>query len=249
MKITAIIPTFNEEIHIEDAIKSVGFADEIIVIDSFSTDKTVSLANKHKVRLIQRVFDDFSSQKNFAIEQATNDWIYLLDADERVTPNLKEEILEAVKDPKDFVGFFVYRTFYFGGRKINYSGWQRDKVARLFNRNFCKYNGNLVHEVIKANGKLGFFKNKLEHYSYRGFDHYISKLNQYAWLQAEQLNRKGKKVNLYHIFIKPPARFLIHYFIRLGVLDGFPGFVIAVTQSYGVLTRYIKLWLLNHKLR
>ncbi|MDT0553830.1 glycosyltransferase family 2 protein [Urechidicola vernalis] len=249
MKVTAIIPTFNEEIHIEDAIKSVSFADEIIVIDSFSTDRTVELAEQYDIRLIQREFDDFSSQKNFAIDQAENDWIYLLDADERVTPNLEVEILNALKDPKDFVGFYVYRTFYFGGRKIKYSGWQRDKVARLFNRNFCRYNGNLVHEVIKANGKLGFFKSKLEHYSYRGFDHYINKLNQYAWLQAEQLKRKNKKVNAFHIFVKPIARFFIHYFIRLGILDGFPGFVIAVTQSYGVLTRFIKLWLLNHNLR
>lgn len=248
MKISAIIPTFNEEINIEEAIKSVDFADEIIVIDSYSTDKTVELANKHNVRLIQRVFDDFSSQKNHAIELASNDWIYVLDADERVTEPLRNEILEAVKNPKDFVGFYSYRTFYFGGRKINYSGWQRDKVVRLFLKEFCKYNGNLVHEVIKADGKLGFFKTKLEHYSYRGFDHYITKLNHYAWLQAQQLKSKGCRVNLYHILIKPPARFVIHYVLRLGFLDGFPGFVIAVTQSYGVLTRFIKLWLLNNKL-
>ena len=249
MKISAIIPTYNEEIHIEDAIKSVSFADEIIVIDSYSTDRTVELANKYDIRLIKHVFDDFSTQKNYAIEQAKNDWIYVLDADERVTENLRVEILEAVKNPKDFVGFYAYRTFYFIGRKIKYSGRQRDKVARLFNRKFCRYNGNLVHEVISADGKLGFFKTKLEHYSYRGFDHYISKLNQYAWLQAEQLNRKGKKVNLYHVFVKPPVRFVIHYFIRLGFLDGFPGFVIAAAQAYGVLTRYIKLWLLRRDIK
>ena len=154
-----------------------------------------------------------------------------------------------VKEPKDFIGFYVYRTFYFIGRKIKYSGWQRDKVARLFNRKYCRYDGKLVHETIKANGELGFLKTKLEHYSYRGFDHYISKLNQYAWLQAKQLNQKGKRVTLYHVFIKPPARFAIHYFIRLGFLDGFPGFVIAATQSYGVLTRFIKLWLLRRNLK
>ncbi len=249
MKITAIIPTFNEEIHIDEAIKSVSFADEIIVIDSYSTDQTVVLAKKYDVKLIQREFDDFSTQKNYAIDQAKNDWIYVLDADERVTDELRAEILDAANRPNNFVGFYVYRTFYFIGRKIKYSGWQRDKVARLFNRNFCRYNGNLVHEVIKADGELGFLKNKLEHYSYRGFDHYISKLNQYAWLQAKQLNQKGKKVTLYHVFIKPPARFVIHYFIRLGFLDGFPGFVIAATQAYGVLTRFIKLWLLRKNLK
>lgn len=248
MKITAIIPTFNEEKNIEDAIKSVKFADEIIVIDSYSTDKTVELANKFGVRLIQRVFDDFSSQKNYAIDQASNEWIYILDADERVTESLEKEIITAVKDPKNFVGFYVYRTFYFIGRKIKYC-CRRDKVARLFSKKHCKYDGKLVHEVIQANGELGFLKSKLEHYSYRGFDHFISKLNQYAWLQAKQLHDRGEKVTIFKILIKPPARFFIHYFVRLGCLDGFPGFVIAVTQSYGVLTRYVKLWLLNHNLR
>lgn len=249
MKITAIIPTLNEEINIEEAIKSVSFADEILVIDSFSTDKTVELALKHNVRLIERVFDDFSTQKNFAIDSATHQWIYILDADERVTISLHEEILQAVKKPQNFVGFYVYRTFYFMGKKINYGGVQRDKVARLFLKKHCKYNGKLVHEVIESDGELGFLKNKLEHYSYRDFDHYISKLNQYAWLQAKQLNNRGKRVTLYHTFIKPPTRFVIHYFIRLGFLDGFPGFVIAVTQSYGVLTRYIKLWLIRRNLK
>ena len=139
-KITAIIPTLNEETHIADAIDSVSFADEVIVIDSFSTDGTIEIAREKNVRILQRKFDDFSSQKNFAIEQATHDWIYILDADERVTSKLRDEILERVKQPGDFVGFYVYRTFYFIGRKLNYSGWQRDKVIRLFS----KENRNLL---------------------------------------------------------------------------------------------------------
>ncbi len=245
-KITAIIPTLNEEIHIEEAIKSVCFADEIIVIDSFSTDKTIELAKKHDVKIIQRVFDDFSTQKNYAIDQAKYDWIYILDADERVTPKLQKEILDAVKKPKDNVGFFIRRAFYFMEKKVNYGGVQRDKVIRLFLKKHCKYNGNLVHEKIKANGKVGFLKNKIDHYSYRSFDHYISKLNHYAALRSKQLNEQGKKVNLFHLLIKPPARFVIHYIIRLGFLDGFEGFVIAKTQAYGVFTRYIKLKLLNN---
>jgi glycosyltransferase involved in cell wall biosynthesis len=116
-KITAIIPTLNEEIHIEKAIKCLDFADEIIVIDSFSTDKTLELAKKYDVRIIMREFDDFSSQKNFAIDQAKNKWIYILDADERVTPEVQKEILEAVKNPKEFVGFYVRRNFFFYGKK------------------------------------------------------------------------------------------------------------------------------------
>ena len=244
-KITAIIPTLNEEIHIVDAIESVKFADEIIVIDSFSTDKTLELASNYNVKIIKRKFDDFSSQKNFAIDQAKHPWIYILDADERVTPEVEKEILEAVKDPKDYVGFFVKRTYYFSGKKVDYSGFQRDKVIRLFLKEYCRYNGNPVHETITANGKLGFFKNKIDHYSYRNYDHYISKMNHYGALKAKQLHDEGKKVNLFHVLIKPPARFFIHYIVRLGFLDGFTGFMFAKTQAYGVLTRYIKLWLLN----
>ena len=247
-KISAIIPTLNEEIHIADAITSVSFVDEIIVIDSFSTDKTIEIAKKMNVKIIKRKFDDFSSQKNYAISQATHDWIYILDADERVTKGVKEEIVSAVKEPKGFVGFYVRRTFYFCGKKVNYSGFQRDKVIRLFLKEHCKYSG-LVHEKIITKGKIGFFKNKIDHFSYRNYDHYISKLNHYAAIRAEELHEKGKKVNMYHVMVKPGARFFIHYFIRLGFLDGFTGFLVAKTQAYGVLTRYIKLWLLNSKMK
>ncbi|RCS27352.1 glycosyltransferase family 2 protein [Polaribacter sp. WD7] len=246
-KITAIIPTLNEEIHIEDAIKSVRFADEIIVIDSYSTDKTIAIAEKMNVKIIKRKFDDFSSQKNFAIDQAKHSWIYILDADERVTPAVEKEILEAVNNPQGFVGFYVRRTFYFADEKVNYCGFQRDKVIRLFLKEFCRYNGNPVHETIAAKGKLGFFKNKIDHFSYRSFDHYIAKMNHYGALKAQQLHEKGQSVNIFHVTVKPLARFFIHYIIRLGFLDGFVGFLVANTQAYGVLVRYIKLWHLNKR--
>ncbi|PQJ73527.1 glycosyltransferase family 2 protein [Polaribacter butkevichii] len=247
-KITAIIPTLNEEIHIEEAIQSVKFADEIIVIDSFSTDKTLEIAEQYNVKIIKRKFDDFSSQKNFAIQQAKNPWIYILDADERVTPEVEKEVLDAVKKPNGVVGFYVRRSFYFCERKVNYSGFQSDKVIRLFLKENCKYTG-LVHEKITANGEIGFLKNKIDHFSYRSYDHYISKLNHYAAIQAKELHQKGKRVNIYHVIVKPTARFFIHYFIRLGFLDGFTGFLVAKIQAYGVLTRYIKLWLYNRKIK
>ena len=243
-KITAIIPTLNEEIHIEQAIKSVDFADEIIVIDSYSTDNTVALAEKHNVKIIKRKFDDFSSQKNFAIDKAKNSWIYILDADERVTHEVRIEILEAVQNPKDKVGFFVRRSFFFAGKKIKYSGWQRDKVIRLFLKEKCKYKG-IVHETIKADGELGFFKSKIEHYGYKNYNHFISKIHQYGELKAKELHKKGKTVNAYHILIKPPFRVFSHFVLKRGFLDGYTGLILSITQGYAVLTRYIKLWLLN----
>lgn len=246
-KITAIIPTLNEEIHIQEAIKSVSFADEIIVIDSFSTDKTLEIAREFNVKIIKREFDDFSLQKNYAIDKAKYDWVYILDADERVTTEVKKEILDAVKEPGEYVGFYVKRAFYFSNKKVNYSGFQRDKVIRLFLKEFCRYNGNPVHETIVAKGKVGFFKNKIDHYSYRNYDHYIAKLNHYAELSAKQLHEQDKTVRIYHLLIKPPVRFLIHYIVRLGFLDGFLGLLVAKTQAYGVYTRYLKLGELNKK--
>jgi len=243
-KISAIIPTLNEEIHIADAIKSLDFADEIIVIDSFSTDKTLEIAEKLNVKIIKRKFDDFSSQKNFAISQAKHSWIYILDADERVTSEVKKEILEAVKSPNNKVGFYVRRSFYFAGKHIHYGGCQRDKVVRLFLKEYCKYEG-VVHETIKSEGDLGFFKNKIAHYSYKNYDHYISKMNHYGALRGMQYFKEGKKANLFHFMLKPPARFFIHYFIRFGFLDGFAGFVFAKVQAYGVYTRYVKLRLMH----
>ena len=247
MKVTAIIPTFNEEYHIEEAIASVSFADEIIVIDSFSTDATVKIAEKHNVKIIQRVFDDFSSQKNYAIGKATNDWIFILDSDERINEKLKEEIVETIHGSNSFVAYSIKRNFYFLGKKIKYSGWQRDRVVRLFSKNQCKYNGDLVHELIDANGEVGNLKNEIDHFSYRNFEHYQAKLNRNSWLKAKKMHQDKKRVNLYCLLVKPPVRFLTHYIVRLGFLDGVEGFILASVQSYGVFMRYLKLWLINNK--
>jgi len=247
LKITAIIPTFNEEIHIEEAIQSVSFADEIIVIDSFSTDATVKLAEKHNVKILQRIFDDFSSQKNYAISKASNEWIFILDSDERIKKSLKDEIIETLNKPTSFVAYSIKRNFYFLGKKIKYSGWQRDKVVRLFSKKYCKYNGDLVHELVETNGEIGVLKNIIDHYSYRNLDHYLAKLNRNSWLKAKKLHQEKKSVNPYNLLIKPPVRFLTHYIIRLGFLDGFEGFILASIQSYGVFMRYVKLWLMNNK--
>ncbi len=240
-KISAIIPTFNEEIHIEEAIKTVSFADEIIVIDSYSSDKTVELIKKHDVRLIQRKFDDFSSQKNFAIEKAKHDWIYILDADERVSEELQREILETLKNPNDFAGFNIFRTFYYLDKKVRFSGWKNDKVIRLFKKSKCKYNGKLVHERIEFEGKIGVLKNKIKHFSYRDKEHYTNKLDQYAKLQSDSLFLKNKKPYIYLLLLKPPARFITQYFWKLGILDGKSGFLLSMMHSKGVYKRYAYL--------
>lgn len=245
-KITAIIPTLNEEERVGKALKSVAFADEIIVIDSYSTDDTVAIVQKTNARLLQRKFDDFSSQKNYAIDHATHDWILWLDADEVVNEVLREEIIETVQNPGEFVGFFMYRIFFFKEKALKYSGTQNDKIVRLFHKKHCRYVGK-VHEKIKADGKLGTLKNKILHYSYIGFDRYIAKLNLHSTLKSEELFEGGLMITPFHLIIKPFARFAKHYFVKLGFLDGFRGFILSFALSYGVLVRYIKLWALKQK--
>ena len=249
LKLSAIIPTYNEEMNIEAAIQSVSFADEIIIIDSFSTDNTIAIAEKYGVRILQRTFDNFSSQKNYAIENATHKWIVLLDADERIGEALKNEIQTVLNNEPKANAYWVYRRNYLLGREIKYSGWQNDKVIRLIERDLCKYNGKLVHEEITLPKKTAFLKNTLDHYTYKNFDSFINKKNKIAQLQAEMLAAKNKKVTLYLLLIKPSYRFVNHYFFRRGFLDGFPGFFIASFYTYTIFTRYIKLWLINKGLK
>ena len=241
MKITAIIPTLNEEVHIEDSIKSVDFADEIIVIDSFSQDSTVEIAEKYNVKIIQRIFDDFSSQKNFAIDLAKNDWIYILDADERVTPELKKEIISLLQKPMEKDAYWISRQSFFMGKKIRFSGWQDDAVIRLIHKK-CRYNSVQVHEeIMTKNINIGRLKNKLEHYTYKNLDHFLAKIQRYSDWSAQDHFNKTPKVTFYHLYFKPFFRFIKHYIIQLGFLDGKVGFIISTIMAWGVFLRYVKI--------
>ncbi|MGA9269905.1 MAG: glycosyltransferase family 2 protein [Lutimonas sp.] len=236
--ITAVIPTLNEEDFIAEAIRRVSFADEILVIDSFSSDKTVEVARDAGAKVVQRKFDDFSTQKNFAIRQATHEWILVIDADERVSDELGEEIVESVAQPGDRVAFFLYRNFYFKEKRVYYGGWQTDKAIRLFKKGSGRYNGNLVHETIDADGPVGYLKNRLDHYSYRNREQYADKLEMYARLQAEELYRKNKKSRFWLLTFKPAFRFFVHYIVRMGILDGTAGYELARAHAIGVWKRY-----------
>ncbi|TCI95031.1 glycosyltransferase [Tenacibaculum sp. M341] len=242
IKVTAIIPTLNEEKNIERAISSLDFVDELIVIDSFSTDNTLSIVKKHQnVKVLQRKFDDFSTQKNYAIEQATHDWIFLLDADEEVTPELKEELLEIISSGNiNNAGYYIHRNFFINNKRLYFSGFQRSKVIRFFDRKLCKYEGK-VHETIIAKGEVKKLQHSLNHYSYSDYTSYKSKLNHYAKLQAEELFAKKEKVTFYHFLVKPIIRFLLHFVLKLGFLDGLKGLKISYLHGYGVYKRYYEL--------
>jgi glycosyltransferase involved in cell wall biosynthesis len=241
--LSVIIPTYNEARNIAAAIASVRFADEIIVVDSYSTDETVALAQAAGARVVQRVYDNPAAQKNWAIPQAKHNWVLLLDADERVTLELATEILEKMQNSHDFAGFWIYRTNHFMGKQVQYSGWQHDKVIRLIQRDHCRYPDVLVHEEIVTNGKIGFLNARLLHFTYHSLDDFLQKMNRYAEWQATTYDKKTGRITPFHLVIKPLFRFFKHYILQFGFLDGMVGFAVAVLMAYGVLMRYLRLWI------
>jgi glycosyltransferase involved in cell wall biosynthesis len=250
-KITAIIPTFNEEINIKEAIESVQWCAEIIVVDSFSTDRTVEIVKAFPyVILLQHEYEHSAAQKNWTIPQATHPWIFLLDADERPTPELVEEIKTVVNSDSSYSGFWIYRCNHFMGKRIIYSGWQSDKVLRLFKRDECSYQNKHVHAEIEAQGEIGFLKHKLIHFTYKDLSSYLKKADRYttwgALDRVQKFAKTGHKIGLPYLALRPLSRFLRHYFLRLGILDGTHGFVVSALSATNVFIRGLKIWRLQH---
>jgi len=245
-KLTAIIPTKDEIVNIEAVIASVDFADEILVIDSFSKDGTFETACTLATKVIQRTFDGYGAQKNHAILNASHEWILLVDADERVTPELKSEIISTLNLAKiKHNAFSIKRINHFMGQRVHYSGWRNDSVIRLFKKGVSKYDNRHVHEALKVEGTVGKLTHKLLHYSYKSFDEYMQKMNSYASLQAKDYDKKTGRLTPYHFIIKPFWGFIKHYIVQSGFRDGVVGLTIGYVQGYVVFMRYIKVWLLR----
>jgi len=249
--LSAIIPTGNEIHNIEEVLASVNFADEILVVDSFSNDGTYEKAKEKADKVIRREYKYSASQKNWAIPKAKHEWILLVDADERVTPELRDEILQILKNPSDdnIVGYWIGRNNHFMGKHVRYSGWKNDKVIRLFRKSKCRYEDKLVHAEIIADGKVSKLKNKLYHNTYVSLDLYLEKMNRYAWLQAGDYDKKTNTLTAYHFILKPLWGFFKHYIIQFGFLDGIPGLTIAYIRGYSIFMRYSKIWLLRSNLK
>jgi len=239
--LSVIITTFNEEHNIEGVLESVQWADEILIVDSFSTDRTLELARKYPVRILQRAYEGPADQKNWIIPQANHEWILLLDADERVTPALKKEVLNIIGQASiDFDAFWIGRQNFFMGEKVRYSGWQGDAVIRLFRRDVCRYNDQQVHEEIITDGiRISRLKSKMEHYTFRDTSHFLDKMRRYALWSAQDHLKKTPRVTFFHLYLKPFFRFLKHYLWQGGFLDGKVGFIISRIMAWGVFLRYL----------
>ncbi|MGJ8738111.1 glycosyltransferase [Zobellia laminariae] len=242
--ITALLITYNEIEHIDAVLENIDFADEIIVVDSFSTDGTVERIKAHSgVKFIQREFKNYTDQKAYAMEQASNDWILFLDADERLTPELRKEVIETVNtNNEEISAYYFYRTFMFKKEELRYSGWQSDKNYRLFKKskvNFTK--DRIVHETLVVNGKSDVLKHRLIHYSYKNYEDYKSKMVKYGQMKAIEELPKNYSPNAYHFIVRPSYKFINHYILRLGILDGKKGLIICYLNALGVYSRYKEL--------
>ena len=242
--VSAIIHVLNEIDYIEDCIRSVDFADEIYVMDSFSTDGTVEFIRQNfpRVRLEQREYLGAASTKNYAIDRAAHDWIFIIDADERVTPTLRDELLRTLAGSLDRWAYSVGRLNFMMGKPVRFSGLQRDRVTRLFHRKHARYPNKRVHADLLVDGETGNLAHKMDHFYVRSFDHMIAKMTRYAYWGAAQMFIDGKTTSAFGIFNHTIGKLVRDFIFNLGFLDGVRGLISVGMHVYYTFWKYAKLW-------
>jgi glycosyltransferase involved in cell wall biosynthesis len=246
-RLAVTVITKNEARHIEACLASVSFSDEMIVVDSGSSDATVEIARFAGAMVdVLRDWQGFGIQKNRALALATSEWVLSVDADERVTPELQAEILAILAAP-EFDAYSFPRRSSFCGQVMRHSGWYPDRVTRLFRRGTAKFSHDLVHERLLTTGPVGQLRSAIEHESYRNLEDVMNKANVYSTAGAEGQYRRGRTAGLGTAIIHALWAFLRTYVFRLGFLDGKLGFVLAISIAEGTYYRYLKLWLLNRQ--
>jgi glycosyltransferase involved in cell wall biosynthesis len=245
-RLSVIVITKNEEANIVDCLDSVRWADEIIVVDSSSTDRTVSLAEQAGAVTYQIGWKGFGDAKQRALDYASSEWVLSLDADERVSAELAEE-MRTILLSAECDGYEIPRLTNFVGRWIYHSGWRPDYVLRLFRKSKGAFTQALVHEGVVVSGRIGRLNHDLLHYSYRSVEDYLDRLNRYTTLAATEMRSAGKRFKIWQPLLKPPAIFVKRYVLKLGALDGWAGFQIAFLSAVYVFVKYAKLWHLSQK--
>ncbi len=242
MPVTATVITFNEAANIQAALESLSWADEIIVVDSESTDNTTEIARRFAGKVIVRPWPGYSAQKNFAAEQASHDWIFSLDADERVTPELAAEITALVGRGPAAAGYRVPRVTFHLGRWMRSTDWYPDYQLRLYDRRRATWTGNYVHESVKADGPVADLRSELQHYAYRDLAHHFQTMDRYTTLAAKQMFDEGRRAGFFDLLVHPPAAFVRNYVLRGGFRDGVPGLIVSAMNARYVGLKFAKLW-------
>lgn len=243
-KLSACIVCCNEKNNIADCLKSVSFADEIIVVDSFSADNTVEIARQFTDKIFQQEWLGMIGQKNFALSKAGGEWVLGLDADERIPDELKEKIKEIISAPSSADGYRIPRKNYFLGKWMRHGGWYPDHVLRLFRREKGKYGGAEPHDKAVVDGRVETLDLPLIHHTYTSFRQYVTKQFQWSSDSArEMFRKKGKDKNaVFYIFLKPVTKFLETFLLKRGFMDGFHGFIASFGASFFASAKYVCLW-------
>lgn len=238
--LTAIIITKNEEESISRCLKSVSFVDEIVIVDSGSVDKTLEIAKKYDAKIFKKEFDNYASQRNYAISKANSRWILSLDADEEIPNALSTEIREAINN-HNFDGYLIPRRNIIFGKEIKHTRWGPDKHVWLFKKDKGKFI-NSIHEEVHVNGKVGELVNAKLHHSHKNIYEFIEMLNNYTSLEAQELANKGVRFSCLKLFYFPLRSFFGRYFLKLGFLDGWRGFVLSYLRAIYQFTVWVKIW-------
>lgn len=244
-KISAAIITNNEEANIERCLKSLFWVDEIVVVDSFSTDKTIDICRKYNCKIFQTEWKGFGITKKFAVDNASHDWILSIDSDEVVTDELKNKIEDILSKP-EFNGYKIRRRSFYLSREIKHCGWDKDFPLRLFNRKYGNFNEDLVHESVVLKEQKSKISEPLLHYTYPTINLHISKMNRYSEL-AQSKNIENKKYSILASMFFGINKFLKMYVLQKGFLDGKIGFLLCIHSAFGVYLKYIKIWQKNNE--
>lgn len=241
MKVSAVIITYNEARNIERCLKSLSFCEEIVIVDAFSTDDTEKIAKKYVTHFETREWKGYTEQKNYANTLVHHDWILSVDADEEVSPELRDEI-ETAFATTSFVAYSIPRKTYYSGHWIRYGGWYPNRVVRLFNRKYGSWVPLALHEYWKADGPVGKLKEDLLHYSFQSIADQVDRNNHYSSLGSRGLIQEKRQFSTFKMLTKPCVKFFENYFLKRGFLDGYIGFIIAVSSAYSVFLKWAKLW-------
>jgi glycosyltransferase involved in cell wall biosynthesis len=242
-KISACVMTFNEEHNMRRCLESLSFCDEIIILDSFSTDKTMEICKEYTGKFYQEAWKGYITQRNRLREIATFDWVLFLDADEEVSPSLRDQILYHFRiGTGKYMGFEFPRQVFYLGKWIRHGEWNPDIKLRLFRRDKGYSGGQEPHDMVIVEGPVKTLTGKLWHYTYNDLAHHLNVVNRFSSISAREMYQSGRRFHIWDLLTRPLARFLKGYFIKCGFLDGLRGFIIAIIVAYGVAIKYAKLW-------
>jgi glycosyltransferase involved in cell wall biosynthesis len=248
-KISVTIRTFNEEKNIRECLECVTWADEIVVVDSNSTDNTVAIVRDFTDKVIIQKWLGHVAQSQFATDRTANLWVLHLDADERISPALRDEIRALDLENSPYDAYEMPRLHFFMNQWINHSAWYPDHKIRLFRKDLCTWGGYAPHDEVKVHGRKKKLKNDLLHYIYRDIAHFAATKNNYSSLTAADHYKNGRRARIIDFTLRPLYAFLYRYFFRLGIADGIAGFTISVMEAHAVFMKYIKLYEIQRKLR